>query len=96
MIYIKSILAGLAAIAGTAIGMILAVTIAWWRLIGGESGGIVRHVFATGRSVTFAATVVGIVALLIFTLGFCWEFRRDNVSLPVGQEYPLLLLVPFP
>ena len=76
MIYIKSILAGLAAVLGTAICIILAVGVAWWRLISSDSGGVVWHVFATGRSTMFAATVVGMVALLIFTLGFYWEFHR--------------------
>jgi hypothetical protein len=74
MVYIKSILVGLAAVAGTAICIILAIAISvWWQVTNDDSGGV-WHVFATGS--TFIAAAIGTVALLIFALGFLWEFRR--------------------
>jgi hypothetical protein len=76
MIYVKSILAGLAAVVGTIICIILAiVAIYWWQSVSVASGGVGFGVFA-GGSIRVAATVVSMVALLIFTVGFRWEFRR--------------------
>ncbi len=79
MIYVKSSLAGLAAVVGTMVCIILAIAaIYWWQSVSVSSGGIGFGVFARG-SITVAATVVCIVTLvtlIIFTLGFRWEFRR--------------------
>ncbi len=76
MIYVKSVLAGLAAVVGTIICIILAiVAIYWWRSVSVDSGDLGIHGFG-GGSIRVAATVVCMVALLIFALGFRWEFRR--------------------
>ena len=68
MIYVKSVLAGLAAVVGTIICIILAIV----AIYSGRSG---IHGFG-GGSIRVAATVVCMLALLIFALGFRWEFRR--------------------
>ena len=76
MIYVKSVLAGLAAVVGATVCIILAVVAIYWqRSISVSSGEMSFHRFAAG-SITVAAAVVCLVALLIFALGFRWEFRR--------------------
>ena len=71
MIYVKSILAGLAAVVGITICMIFAVAIDWWQFLSGD-----RIDFAGGTTIIIAAIVGCMVALLSFALGFRWEFRR--------------------
>ena len=76
MIYVKSSLAGLAAVVGTIACMILSVAAFFWRRsISADSGEMGVYGFAAG-SVRVAATVVCIVTLIIFALGFRWEYRR--------------------
>jgi hypothetical protein len=70
VIYVKSILAGIVAVAASAI-IVAAIAVGFlWNVSTGVSFGV---------STTEIAIVVAIV-LLIFTSGFFWEFRRLKVA----------------
>jgi hypothetical protein len=66
MIYVKSILAGVASVA--VIGLLALAVLVWWGFLSSNGGGI-----AVRRSEIVTA---GMVTLLIFVAGFWWEFRR--------------------
>jgi hypothetical protein len=72
MIYAKSILAGVLAVAAIAIP-ILAFAVSWWFL-----NGIIFSI--TSRQIMETGLASGLVALLIFVAGFRWKLRRLSHS----------------
>jgi hypothetical protein len=75
MIYVKSVLAGVAAVAI----LILAVVLAW--LFGGY------FVVATGKQIVAACLVAIVLGIFIFLAGYRWEFRRlARSSSPLTQR----------
>ncbi len=75
MILIKSIFAGLVFLLGAAFLSLVGVMIAFAVFVEREEG---TEVGIDPISVVRNAPILWVVALVVFLLGFFWEFRRAN------------------